>query len=937
MSDDLIRSAEPYEKPAEGGKSLIRSAKPVGDPAVDDYGLADYAKGFFGGVNEGLAQGLGLPVDLANSVIDRGAGGPQERFLEQHGIPNPSIVSGRSEKPVGGSESIRDLMPDEMVPKAPDNWAGRSLKRIGEEIGASVPFAAAAPGANAMTHFLGRTSKLRPPRGNALSARDAGAKNVKTLLNATTEAGQIDRAQRAAREAAMPMSNRPLAQAGRDLMTATGAGVGAAVAREQLPGDPLAEAAGQLVGGVGLNASPTVAAARLAAGPVGRAVRRFTPAGQEAAGTRAAQQFVSEELTSQAMEGLSEAERLRQRAPGFNPSTGEASGSPSLLVQQRELEREASGTRLEQLAARRAASEQGIEAFRQGAGPAGQNAPDLVMDAASGELYLMRQRLGEEGAAIARDRQVLAGEMPKGNASEMGATMRTAIETARRETKESLNQLARDLGLDQADVGASFALARQRMLDMVGEMSGTVQPKGRYRSSPAGLPKVYRRLAESEGKWTLADVKRLREDIGDELREAYKAEGMAAEGASTRVRALVAMRRGVDEFFDDLANTPPLAGDPRAARFAEGYRQFRDAFYRQYVLRFEPRFARDARRKDGSGFYHLPDDLLARHFFKTEAQGGIEAARSYKRMVAGDPEAMSAYRSAILDDLHSFAVQGEVLDPKKFDVWRRRHAEVLKEFPEIAAEVAEIGLANRSLLAREAELSARTQELNKLRLTKVLDRYSAGDLTADEAFRKALGNPREMRKLLDMTQGDRGAQQALRRTAWEMVSQGDSQTILKAMRDYGLSLRQLFGADHLDALRDVVRMREMMERSAPPTGSAVKARPLAAIEDRIGMGIPQLGSRLFAAQTGRTSRHYLMVEGAMRSLRAREQAALDKAMLHALYDPRAARAIRDMYRADDLAKWGQTSRAERLAAYIMRFGASTLYRMLAAQTDEEDR
>lgn len=70
-----------------------------------------------------------------------------------------------------------------------------------------------------------------------------------------------------------------------------------------------------------------------------------------------------------AAQGLADAQQLRAKMPGFNPTLGEATGLQSALTQQASLEGNKGGTILDNYVDRKAVSEQGIADFAANAGP----------------------------------------------------------------------------------------------------------------------------------------------------------------------------------------------------------------------------------------------------------------------------------------------------------------------------------------------------------------------------------------------------------------------------------------------------------------------------------------------------------------------------------------------------------------------------------------
>jgi hypothetical protein len=127
--------------PATIEGALAQQFAPQQDQAPDLAKQTIGRAGQFGtGFSTGLANVLGLPVDLINAALTQ--------------------VGAGSEAPVGGSESLRGLFQPDIdiseavgLPdlRAPQDATGRVLERVGEEIGAAtVPAAGAVRGAQAL-------------------------------------------------------------------------------------------------------------------------------------------------------------------------------------------------------------------------------------------------------------------------------------------------------------------------------------------------------------------------------------------------------------------------------------------------------------------------------------------------------------------------------------------------------------------------------------------------------------------------------------------------------------------------------------------------------------------------------------------------------------------------------------------------------------------
>lgn len=294
--DAPLVESEPQPKwmsaPEVGGPAQPAQPEPTSTPT-------SLAGNFFSGFNEGFADVVGLPVDLVNSG------------MKALGIPT-------SDTPVFGSAFINKyIMPQPFEAKTPGE---RIMRRIGEEIGGTVPLAAgsvAAAGARTASKAAGKVAEALPA-GDTVAQRFA---NVPTYI--VEELAKVDPRTLTAIETAL----------------ASGAGLGAGLMKELFPqGGPMAEFVGELIGGV-------APAAMLGL------VRRAKDAA--IAGAKKAVGFESEEATKQRLgkhldkvsregkieHGVEEAEALQKEMPGFKPTAGQATGEPGVIASERALEK----------------------------------------------------------------------------------------------------------------------------------------------------------------------------------------------------------------------------------------------------------------------------------------------------------------------------------------------------------------------------------------------------------------------------------------------------------------------------------------------------------------------------------------------------------------------------------------------------------------------
>jgi len=166
--------------------------------------------------NEGIARGLGTPVDLVTGALNAGISGFNTVSGSQHG---------HITKPIGGSDNMRDIfeaigvrMPDDDY--EPEGVMENLILGTGSAAGGIVPFA-------------GAGKVMQAGTGLTKAAGDA-------MLQ--------------------PFTSTPVRAVASELAAGAGAGVGVDVAAEIAPDNPLAQMAGAVAGGVAGGAGPYAAA-----------------------------------------------------------------------------------------------------------------------------------------------------------------------------------------------------------------------------------------------------------------------------------------------------------------------------------------------------------------------------------------------------------------------------------------------------------------------------------------------------------------------------------------------------------------------------------------------------------------------------------------------------------------------------------------------------
>lgn len=170
----------------------------MADPSIGRTNLVEQA---MSGVNEGIAQFVGTPVDVMHSGLNAGIAGVNRMT----GAEIPSLPA-----PVGGSQMMADIMDPTISDVDPQTAAQRYARRVGQEVGFGVPaslaFAAGGPLSQAaranLPYFMAGNAAGDVAAGvGAQTAREvapgnATAEIAAALLSGTGGALAFDRALR---------------------------------------------------------------------------------------------------------------------------------------------------------------------------------------------------------------------------------------------------------------------------------------------------------------------------------------------------------------------------------------------------------------------------------------------------------------------------------------------------------------------------------------------------------------------------------------------------------------------------------------------------------------------------------------------------------------------------------------------------------------------
>lgn len=789
---------------------------------------SEYIKGFSGGVGRGLTEMAGAPVDITNTLLQKAGLGSDTPFMG-----SKWLQKNIAKLPGFGEESFSN---------GPNTPVGRTVGRIGEEIGATLI-----------------------PAGTMLGA---AKKSERVLREVTKNRGIVDRLLSQIRQT-------PGRASVGELAATAGAGTGAGIAKEVAPDNPAAETIGQLAGGFTpglLSYTPTGFAFNKAK----HLFSRFSPKAQAEASRRAVETVMGTTLTPDAKNALAKAHALSQKAPGFQPSVAEATKIRSLSAAQKELETSATGEFLDKITARRLNNEKAIQSFINNNAPKGDIDTEIIFDTASKRIQTVGAKIERQVGQNLQTQKDLASGIPTIDKLTTGNSIRDGINQARREASVRMSIRAEELGINSKDVSDSFKEWGKGII-------AKYKPTSRF-TNPKDAPDIFKLIKKDVSKkvpkgkkevvTTFQDIKTIRERVSDELIEAME------KNERGKVRFLTRLRQDVDELVDSLDE-----------QLGENYSQFRKEYYEEYITPYESGAVFKVKNRDGTGFYRARGEQVADMFFDNQS-----ASKQYYGIFKDNPEMMKHLESSVLDRMRNEVAPDGIINEKRLASFMRKNSDSLKELPTIKSKITNIESTQKALLQRQGQLAARRADLENKALAKQLSKYAKGDTTGDKILNSAVQNPQQMKSLYSFIKKDKDAVNSLKRTLWEKTTQGSSSDILKFLDTNRKSLEVVFGKQHFRNIEDVSAMRSMIETVPASYGKSDMPTPMEAIEKLVGMGVPQASTRWYAFMSGRLAKSYLMADITRAFLYNKGRINIQNIMKDALYDPQIAKEMASSFR-----------------------------------------
>jgi hypothetical protein len=727
----------------------------------------------------------------------------------------------------------------------------------------------------------------------------------------------------------------PLAASVAETAAATGFGVGKGLAEEERPDSKLAQITFPLVGAL----TPGAATAVLSKAPTAIAVRAgnkikeyFGKKAQEDRATKETyDRFAAAYGEPAAQEQLRRTQQVRdEMGDDFIPSPAEASDSPQLIASQKELENNASGSQLDALVRRKIKNTKVIEGnITKNFPTTGDEAP-FVINTITKKFDDLSNINNLQLAKSSGRLDDITKDFPLAETAIAGQKLRSILLDKRNIAKDDFNDYVKQLNIDM-NVTVPFSNFKKSFVDIY-------KPDSSF-SDVANRPSVYN-LVKNFGKQqttdtpstilnefgvpikptakqeittsiSFKDIQGLRERVSDDLLDAL---GTTAPSAK-KIRTLSMMKKDIDTFIDDNAE---ILGDK--------YKMFRNAYKERIINRFEKSAAYTSQRLGKTQEYKIADEKVADAFL-TNVQSAKQFKEVYTDTITGqiDPDALLSLESVVLDKVRKTAFANDILDPKKLNKYINNNKQVLEQFPSILNKLTDSQVASSFVSNRVAQLNNRKALIQDNMLAKKLmfgqSPIMKGEVDVDALLIKAIKQPTLM-KQINARLKTPDEKEALRRSVskimFEVSDPAANPAVFKQFLETNKSsLNSVYTPEHINNLNIIADAYSIISRTPMPQGvGATTPGVVQEASKQMGMSVPSILSRAYAAESGRTSTRYIAGDIFGRFVLTKGKQRADALFYEAMFDPNIAKD----YARFATDKVGNKLVTKRLNGYLFNLG-----------------
>ena len=788
----------------------------------------------FSGFNKALPHAIGWPVDLINWG------------MKKAGLPV-------SETPLGGSESVKKIMPQEIEPKG---RLERALQAGGE----------------GLAYTMAPEAALRataPKVAGAITQSPAGITARETLENIFGAKG--------------PPTKAGMAE---NIATNLGAGAAAEAASELVPDrwKSLAGMGGGLAGGVGtqLATSGAKTIPTMARGIYEYLQPALGAAGQKA---EAARQFAGGLKSPAAVQDVLENEK-RSLVPGSEPTTFELTGDIGAGQMQRQAETAAPGPFIERKGQQATARQGALE------GVAGEGSPLDVTKAVEKQFAdLDKYEAGITQAAEDAAKKEVEALGGKGTPEDYGRILREKLQAAKDAANTQRRQLYQAIDPDGTlnvvatgvkDAAAKIAEEAAAPLaeKLEGKLAGIVKdvgavgdvvPFSQLRTLDTRISDAMKVELKTNGETnTYRLLSQMKESVLNSINNAvenqakYEADAIKS-GKMPGAGGLQERLQGLQSVMGS-AELPKGGLEPNLTPEAVARLDAAKQAHKDYVERFREGSPGAVLKPAGFGNYAVPLDASVGQKLFVGGDKGFETAQAFRNSVKDEPAAIQQMADYITSKMLSETVDPKtgIIDPKRFQAWKDTHKDALRAFPELAPKLSTAAKASEAAFEAAAASRTRLDAAQKQGIAKVI---GAED---PETVTKIIGNifgqadaPKQMRGLVQATAGNPEARQGLQKAVADYIrgrfistteastSEANlinSASFQKFIRSNRKVLGQVFDQEQVNTLQALADDLNRSARSV--TGNALSGRSTTA-QDLSPMA--QKASSYFKSLTGLTA------------------------------------------------------------------------------------
>ena len=669
-------------------------------------------------------------------------------------------------------------------------------------------------------------------------------------------------------------------------LAALGFGIGKGTAEETAPESPTAQAVYPIIGAfapstVGSIAvkTPTAIAFKLG----NKLKNYFSKGAQEQRATQeVAKQFTSAFSTPDAQANIKRAAELKKQiGDDYVLSPAEQSGSPQLIASQRQIEGDASGSDLDRLVKRKENNLKAVEGYMMKHFPSDGDEAPFVYDAVTKKFNDL-SNINEIQTKSALDQlDISSAKFPLAEKSIIGQNLRSTIKELRKDAVDDFNKYAEELNINLDEV-IDIGPLKIKIQDTF-KLDEKLKPTQKF-TDISTQPSVLKDKGLKGNSITFDELKILRERVSDDLLDALS----SASPKRKQIRNLTLLRQDIDNYLDE-----------QAEMLGENYQNFRNAYKERIINRFEKSGAYKTKELGKTQEYVIANEKVADAFL-----ANVDSAKQFKKVFTNpitkeiDSDALQSLENVILDKIRKQAFNKDnVVDAKKLKKFIDNNYEVLQEFPNILNKLNTEKKIIQNVSNRISQLNKRKSLINENLLAKKLS-FGQSPLMKkgadiDTIISSAIKEPSLMYNISNRLKTNE-EKEALRKAVAKIIFSttdvvNNPDKLRKIINTNNKSLKYVFSQEHMNNIKTIADAYEFIMRTPFPQGIGETPKDfITSVADVTGQGVPQILSRIYAAETGRTSVRYITGDMLGRFFIKKGRKKAEALFKEAMFDPKLA-------------------------------------------------